>query len=75
MKHVLVKKNGKRHLWSTRLCAGAFDPFPSSAAQTRKIFDNLTDTLSDLGGNLANHCVRTWIYLQKRRCLLSRHGR
>ena len=64
MKHVLVKKNGKRHLWSTRLCAGAFDPSPSSAGQTRKIFDNLTDTLSDLGGNLADHCVRTWIYLR-----------
>ncbi len=64
MKHVLVKKNGRRHLWSTRLCAGAFDPSPSSAGQTRKIFDNLTDTLSDLGGNLASHCVRTWIYLR-----------
>lgn len=64
MKHVLVKKNGRRHLWSTRLCAGAFDHSPSSAQQTRKIFDNLTDTLSDLGGNLADHCVRTWIYLR-----------
>ncbi len=64
MKHVLVKKNGKRHLWSTRLCAGAFDSSPSSAGQTSKIFHNLTDTLSDLGGNLANHCVRTWIYLR-----------
>ena len=64
MKHVLVKKNGKRHLWSTRLCAGAFDSSPSSAGQTRKIFDNLTDTLSDLGGNLADHCVRTWLYLR-----------
>jgi enamine deaminase RidA (YjgF/YER057c/UK114 family) len=64
MKHVLVKKNGKRHLWSTRLCAGAFDSSPSSAGQTRKIFHNLTDTLSDLGGNLANNCVRTWLYLR-----------
>ncbi len=64
MKHVLVKKNGKRHLWSTRLCAGAFNSSPSSAGQTRKIFHNLTDTLSDLGGNLANNCVRTWLYLR-----------
>ncbi len=64
MKHMLVKKNGRRHLWSTRLCPGAFDPSPSAAGQTRKIFDNLTDTLSDLGGNLADHCVRTWIYLR-----------
>jgi enamine deaminase RidA (YjgF/YER057c/UK114 family) len=64
MKHVLVKKNGKRHLWSTRLCANAFDHSPSSTGQTRKIFHNLTDTLSDLGGNLADHCVRTWLYLR-----------
>ncbi len=64
MKHMLVKKNGKRHLWSTRLCSGAFAQSPSSAGQTRKIFDNLTDTLSDLGGNLADHCVRTWVYLR-----------
>ena len=75
MKHVLVKKNGKRHLWSTRLCAGAFDPSPSSAAQTRKIFDNLTDTLSDLGGNLAEPLREDLDLSQKRRCLLPRHGR
>jgi enamine deaminase RidA (YjgF/YER057c/UK114 family) len=64
MKHLLVKKNGRRHLWSTRLSAGAFDPSPCSDAQTRKIFDGFIDTLSDLGGNLERHCVRTWIYLR-----------
>jgi enamine deaminase RidA (YjgF/YER057c/UK114 family) len=63
-KHLLVKKNGRRHLWSTRMCAGAFDAAPSSSQQTRHIFDGLIDTLSDLGGNLAAHCVRTWIYLR-----------
>lgn len=64
MKHLLVKKNGRRHLWSTRLCAGAFDAAPSSGQQTRHIFDGLIDTLSDLGGRLSAHCVRTWIYLR-----------
>jgi enamine deaminase RidA (YjgF/YER057c/UK114 family) len=63
-RHLLVKRNGRRHLWSTRLCAGDYKPSPSSDEQTQKIFDNLTDTLSDLGGNLASHCVRTWIYLR-----------
>jgi enamine deaminase RidA (YjgF/YER057c/UK114 family) len=63
-KHLLVKKNGRRHLWSTRLSAGAFDTSPASDDQTRKIFDGLIDTLSDLGGNLAQHCVRTWLYLR-----------
>jgi enamine deaminase RidA (YjgF/YER057c/UK114 family) len=64
MKHLLVKKDGRRHLWSTRLSAGAFDPSPCSDAQTRKIFDGLVDVLSDLGGSLASNCVRTWIYLR-----------
>lgn len=64
MKHLLVKKDGRRHLWSTRMCPGAFDAAPSSALQTRHIFDGLIDTLSDLGGNIAGHCVRTWIYLR-----------
>ncbi len=63
-RHLLVKRGGRRHLWSTRLCAGDFDPSPSSENQTQKIFDNLIDALSDLGGNLASHCVRTWIYMR-----------
>lgn len=83
--HLLVKRSGRRHLWSTRLCAGDFDPSPSSEKQTQKIFDNLIDALSDLGGNLASHCVRTWIYMRnvdvfyqgmvdRRRQLFAREG-
>ncbi|MHB1677172.1 MAG: Rid family hydrolase [Sulfuriferula sp.] len=64
-KHMLIEKNGLRHLWSTRLCAGACDSSPSAVtAQTRKVFTDLVDTLSDLGGTLRDHCVRTWIYLR-----------
>lgn len=62
--HVLVEKNGLRHLWSTTLCAGA-DAAPASAAeQTRDIFADLIDTLAGAGGTLRDHCVRTWIYLK-----------
>lgn len=62
--HVLVEQNGLRHLWSTRLCAGSADPVVSAEAQTGGIFDALTATLSAEGGNLRDHCVRTWIYVK-----------
>ncbi|MFQ5775002.1 MAG: Rid family hydrolase [Kiloniellaceae bacterium] len=63
-KHLLVEKNGLRHLWSTRLCAGAYGSSTSAAAQTRAVFDDLVGTLSSQGGSLRDHCVRTWIYLK-----------
>ena len=64
-KHMLFEKNGLRHLWSTRLCAGACDFSPSAVTvQTRKVFSDLIDTLEGLGGTLRDHCVRTWIYLK-----------
>ncbi|MHB8471684.1 MAG: Rid family hydrolase [Gammaproteobacteria bacterium] len=64
-KHMLFEKNGLRHLWSTRLCAGACDSSPSAVTvQTRKVFTDLIDTMSGLGGTLRDNCVRTWIYLK-----------
>ncbi len=64
-KHMLFEKNGLRHLWSTRLCAGACDSSPTAVTtQTRKVFSDLVDTLEGLGGTLLNNCVRTWIYLK-----------
>ena len=64
-KHMLFEQNGVRHLWSTRLCAGACDSSPSAVTvQTRKVFADLVDTLASLGGTLRDHCVRTWIYLR-----------
>ncbi len=83
-KHLLIEKNGARHLWSTGLCTGtASRPLPG--AQTRGAFKELIETLSPLGATLANHCVRTWIYLKdidlfyqgmvgSRRELFSRQG-
>lgn len=63
-KHILIEKSGLRHLWSTRLCAGAHGPSTSAFAQTRAIFDDLVNALSSQGGILRDHCVRTWIYVK-----------
>lgn len=63
-RHVLVEKNGLRHLWTTGLCAGAEDHETSSAEQTREIFDDLVHALADQGGTLRENCVRTWIYVK-----------
>ncbi len=84
-RQVLVEKRGRRHLWSTRLCSGASASAGHAAAQTREIFDDLIRTLETHGGNLRDHCVRTWIYLKdvdvfyqemvdSRRELFARHG-
>lgn len=62
-RHVLVHKNGLRHLWSTRLCGGARNLSIDAAAQARNIFNDLVETLAGQGGKLAAHCVRTWIYI------------
>lgn len=64
MRHLIVNKNGRRHLWSTRLCAAATNSACSSEAQTRGVLVDLTKTLTLLGGTLRHHCVRTWIYLR-----------
>lgn len=62
--HLIVEKNGLRHLWSTGICAGV-DKSPTSVKrQTREIFDDLIGTLSGLGGTLRDQCLRTWIYLK-----------
>ncbi|MDA8051990.1 MAG: RidA family protein [Rhodospirillales bacterium] len=63
-RHVLVEKSGARHLWSTRLCAGA-ESFPVSAeAQTRAVFEELIGALGAAGGSLAGNCVRTWMFVK-----------
>ena len=62
--HVVVEKNGLRHLWSTGLCAGNADGQADAAGQTRAVFERLTEGLGALGGSLCDECVRTWIYLK-----------
>jgi enamine deaminase RidA (YjgF/YER057c/UK114 family) len=63
-KHMLMEKNGQRHLWSTRLCAGGHDNAVSAEAQTRIVFGDLVQALSDQGANMAENCVRTWLYVK-----------
>jgi enamine deaminase RidA (YjgF/YER057c/UK114 family) len=62
--HLLVERNGQRHLWSTRLCANGRQTGNSVRRQTRQVFADLTDTLGREGANLRDHCVRTWIYVK-----------
>jgi enamine deaminase RidA (YjgF/YER057c/UK114 family) len=84
-RQVLLEKGGLGHLWSTGLCAGNHSPVVSAADQTRAVFDELLETLSAHGGTLADHCVRTWLYLRDvdifyqdlvdaRTALFDRHG-
>lgn len=83
--HVLVESGDLRHLWSTRLCAGATDGPFSAEAQTQFVFGQLAQALDGQKGTLYDHCLRTWIYLkdvdvfyhgmvQARTELFARHG-
>ncbi len=83
--HIVVEKNGLRHLWSTRLCAGDDTGDFSAGDQTRRVFDDLIGTLKCQGGTLRDDCLRTWIYVKdvdvfyqpmvdSRRELFARHG-
>ena len=61
---ILVKKQGRRHLWTTGLCASEAGDDASPTEQTRAVFGNLIDGLKREGGALRDNCVRTWIYLK-----------
>ncbi len=63
-KHVMIEKNGLRHLWSTRLCASDDHGTFCAEDQTRQVFDNLIGTIEGEGGKLREDCVRTWIYVK-----------
>lgn len=64
-RHIIVEKNGIRHLWSTGLCAAAEEGAATdSGTQTETVFDDLVGTLGGQGGTLRDHCVRTWLYLK-----------
>jgi len=84
-KHIMIEKNGLRHLWSTRLCASDDNGLYCAEDQTRHVFDDLIGTLEGEGGTLREDCVRTWIYVKdvdvfyqpmvdSRRELFTRHG-
>jgi enamine deaminase RidA (YjgF/YER057c/UK114 family) len=84
-RHLVVSRNGGRHLWSTGLCAGATSPPASAEDQTGFVFASLVDALAKQGATLAGHCLRTWIYIRdvdvfyggmvdSRNKLFARHG-
>jgi enamine deaminase RidA (YjgF/YER057c/UK114 family) len=62
---LLVENNGRRHLWTTGLCASENDDaLASPSVQTRAVFGDLIGALTSQGGTLRDNCVRTWIYLK-----------
>ncbi|HEV2336367.1 MAG TPA: Rid family hydrolase [Stellaceae bacterium] len=62
--HLLVEKNGARHLWTTGLCAGVSVGAAAAEAQTRGVFEALIGALAANGASLRQHCVRTWVYVK-----------
>ena len=63
-KHLLIEKNGTRHLWTTQVCPGGNAAAVHAARQTRDVFDDLVGILENQGATLLDHCVRTWIYVK-----------
>lgn len=62
--HLLVEKRGRRHLWSSGLCAAADERADSVGRQMRAAFEELIAALGRQGACLRDHCLRTWIYLK-----------
>ncbi len=63
-RHMLLRKNGMRHLWSAGPWVDGKPPLPAPAAETRAVFDELMQVLGEHGANLADHCVRTWLFIK-----------
>jgi len=84
-RHMLLKKNGMRHLWSAGPWVDGKPTLPAPAAETRAVFDELIQVLASQGATLAGHCVRTWLFIKdvdifyqdmvdSRRMLFDEHG-
>jgi enamine deaminase RidA (YjgF/YER057c/UK114 family) len=63
-RHLLVRKNGARYLWSAGPWADGKPALPAPAAETRAIFDDLIQLLESQGANLSEHCIRTWLFIK-----------
>ncbi len=63
-RHMLLKKNGMRHLWSAGPWVDGKPTLPAPAAETRAVFDELIQVLASQGATLADHCVRTWLFIK-----------
>ena len=61
---MLLERNGRGHLWSTGLCAGATLAPLATAVQTEAVFARLIERLTASAASLAENCVRTWLYVR-----------
>lgn len=63
-RHMLLTKSGMRHLWSAGPWVDGKPTLPAPAAETRALFDELIQVLASQGATLADHCVRTWLFIK-----------
>lgn len=61
--HLLIRRRGSTHLWSTGLL-GRSSEFACSAIQTAQAFSSLQTAIETQGGTLAANCLRTWLYVR-----------
>ncbi len=63
-RHMLMRKNGMRHLWSAGPWVDGKPTLPAPAAETRAMFHDLIHVLESYGATLEHNCVRTWIFIK-----------
>jgi enamine deaminase RidA (YjgF/YER057c/UK114 family) len=63
-RHLLIKKDGLRYLWSAGPWVDGKPTLPAPAAETRAVFDELIAVLGDQGATLEGNCVRTWLFIK-----------
>ena len=63
-RHMLLRKNGMRYLWSAGPWVDGKPTLPAPAAETRAVFEELIRVLASQGATLAGHCVRTWLFIK-----------
>jgi enamine deaminase RidA (YjgF/YER057c/UK114 family) len=63
--HLIINRKGARQLWSYGLtCEDDSIDLPSPSLETKALFENLTQTLTQQEATLKDHCIRTWIYIK-----------
>ena len=55
-----VRHGGYQHYWSGTACYDTED----SESQTRRLLNHYVGQLDEEGCNLADHCIRTWFFVQ-----------
>jgi len=55
----MYESEGRRHIWQSASCLA----FNDSGKETSALLESFEDKLSGMGGNIADHCVRTWFFV------------